>query len=165
MLLVRLVKIASFVTTPGGLRSLGRPAVPRTGLDLYRITVYRLTEQAVAMPDADAYVPLSPQVFQILLSLIDEPRHGYAVIVDVDARTNGEVRLTASTLYDALSRLVDDGLIEETSGPVPQGVSRADARRRYYALTPLGRQVARAEARRLERLVAMARGKRLLGRR
>ena len=114
-----------------------------------------------------SFLPLSTQVFQILLSLAGEPRHGYAVIVDVQTRTDGEVNLTASTLYDALSRLLDDELIQETAvaHPPSAGGTKPDARRRYYELTPLGRQVARAEARRLERLVLMARDKRLLGRR
>ena len=102
---------------------------------------------------------LSPQVFQILLSLTDGARHGYAIITDVRDRTDGEIALTASTLYDALSRLVDDRLIAEIEPP-----SGSDARRRYYALSAAGREAARTEARRLERAVAMARAKRLLGR-
>jgi DNA-binding PadR family transcriptional regulator len=104
--------------------------------------------------------PLSTQVFQILLSLADGELHGYAIIQDVAARTEGEVRLTASTLYAAVKRLLDAGWIEELAAP-PRGV-KDDPRRRYYRLTRLGRQAARAEAQRLERLAAMARGKRLL---
>ena len=102
---------------------------------------------------------MSPQVFQILLSLADEARHGYAIITDVRDRTGGEVALTASTLYDALSRLVDETLIEEVDAP-----DRADrdGRRRYYALSAAGRDALRAEVRRLERVLAMARTKRLL---
>ena len=103
---------------------------------------------------------LSPQVFQILLSLVDEARHGYAIITDVRERTDGEIALTASTLYDALSRLVDEGLIQEVD---PAGTTN-DARRRYDALSAGGRAAARTEARRLERTVAMARAKRLLRR-
>ncbi len=115
--------------------------------------------------DAEAYLPLSPQVFQVLLSLADGPRHGYAMIQDIEARTSREMRLTASTLYDALSRLVDQSLIEPAAPPSGSGEApgaRHDSRRRYYTLTPLGRGVAEAEARRLERLLAMARDKRLL---
>ena len=100
-----------------------------------------------------AFLPLSPQVFQILLSLADGPRHGYAIITDVRERTNDEIRLTASTLYDALARLLDQALIEELDAP---------GRRRAYRLTTLGRDTAREEARRLERTIAMARDKRLL---
>jgi DNA-binding PadR family transcriptional regulator len=99
-------------------------------------------------------------VFQILLSLVDEDLHGYAIIQDVAARTDGEVRLTASTLYAAVKRLLDTGWIEEVvQRPRPD---RDDARRRYYRITRVGRAAARAEARRLERLAAMARAKRLL---
>lgn len=104
--------------------------------------------------------PLSTQVFQILLSLVDEDLHGYAIIQDVAARTGGEVRLTASTLYAAVKRLLDSGWIAECARR-PR-VEDDDSRRRYYTLTTLGRQMARAEAHRLERLAAMARAKRLI---
>jgi DNA-binding PadR family transcriptional regulator len=107
-----------------------------------------------APPDPRDSLPLSPQVFQVLLSLSDGPLHGYAIITDIGARTEGEMRLTASTLYDALARLLDQALIEE--------VDSGDSRRRSYRLTRLGRDVAEAEAHRLERLIAMARDKRLL---
>ena len=115
------------------------------------------------MPNDDqnaAPAPLSAPVFQILLSLLDEDLHGYAVIQDVAERTGGEVRLTASTLYAAIKRLLDAGWIEERASR-PRG-ERDDPRRRYYRITRLGRDAARAEARRLERLAAMARAKRLL---
>ena len=104
--------------------------------------------------------PLSTQVFQILLSLVDDDLHGYAIIQDVAARTEGAVRLTASTLYAAMKRLLESGWIEERTTR-PAGAAD-DPRRRYYRLTKLGREVARAEARRLDRLAAMARAKRLL---
>jgi DNA-binding PadR family transcriptional regulator len=116
--------------------------------------------------DVRGFLPLSAQVFQILLSLAEAPRHGYAIIVDVRERTGGEIALTASTLYDALARLLDQQLIRETAAPAPRGTgASSDARRRYYELTTLGRDVAQAEARRLERLVAMARARKLLARR
>lgn len=101
----------------------------------------------------ERFLPLSPQVFQILLSLHEAPRHGYAVIQDVEVRTDGEMRLTASTLYDALARLVDQTLI--VRAPAPEG--EGDSRRRYYRITALGREVAAAEADRLTRLLGMAR--------
>lgn len=104
-------------------------------------------------PAADGSSPLSPQVFQILLSLHQGAQHGYAIIQDVRERTEDEVRLTASTLYDALARLVDQGWIEEIAAPRDS----PDARRRYYAITSLGRKVTEQEVRRLERLVRMAR--------
>jgi DNA-binding PadR family transcriptional regulator len=107
---------------------------------------------------ASAFLPLTPQVLQILLSLSDGPVHGYAVINDIRDRTDGEMRLTASTLYDALARLLDQSLIAEVD-PVD---GERDSRRRYYALTATGRDVLAAETRRLERLLAMARQKRAL---
>lgn len=109
---------------------------------------------------AGGHLPLTPQVFQILLSLSDQAMHGYAIITDITERTSGEIRLTASTLYDALARLVDHGLIDERATP-PAGTDDHDARRRYYELSALGREVARLEASRLQRLVDMARHKNL----
>jgi DNA-binding PadR family transcriptional regulator len=116
---------------------------------------YRQTEQSRP-------APLSPQVFQILVSLLDGPRHGYAVIQDIRERTSDEVRLTASTLYDALARLHDQGWIDETDGPGSD--EPIEGRRRYYKLTAAGREAARSEAARLERLLATVRGTPLLTR-
>ena len=107
-----------------------------------------------------AAAPLSAPVFQILLALVDDDLHGYAIIQDIAARTGGDVRLTASTLYAAVKRLLDAGWIEELAER-PRA-ERDDPRRRYYRITRLGRDVARAEARRVERLAGMARAKRLL---
>jgi DNA-binding PadR family transcriptional regulator len=105
--------------------------------------------------------PLTPQAFQILLSLVDGgDLHGYAILQDIAARTDGEVRLTASTLYAAIKRMVDGGLIVEVEAPAESG----GAPRRCYRITRTGRHVAQAEAERLARTVAMARDKRLLPR-
>jgi len=104
--------------------------------------------------------PLSTQVFQILLSLIDGEAHGYAIIQDIRRRTGGEVSLTASTLYAAVKRLLASGLVEEITERVR--TPGDDSRRRYYRITRLGRVAARREAERLERLTAMARERRLL---
>jgi len=92
-------------------------------------------------------------VFEILLSLAGEERHGYAILQDVERRTGGRMTLHAGTLYRALGRLVDEGLVVETDGP---SVSE-DQRRRYYRITALGARVARAEADRLQRQVSAAR--------
>jgi DNA-binding PadR family transcriptional regulator len=105
-----------------------------------------------------SFGPLSAQVFQILLSLADKDLHGYAIIQDIAERTDGELKLTASTLYAAIKRLLDGGWIEE----VQQRPREDDPRRRYYHLTAVGRQAARAEAARIDRLAAMARAKRLI---
>ena len=107
-----------------------------------------------AMPDARAPFPLSPQQFQILLALTDEDRHGYGIIADVVERTAGAVRLGTGPLYTAVARLVTLGFIVETSRR-----DADDSRRRYYALTAAGRQALRAEAARLEALLAQARRK------
>ena len=108
---------------------------------------------------SDLTPPLSPQVFQILLSLADgEDRHGYAILRDIEERTGGEIRLTASTLYAAIKRMLEAGLIAEVDAPEETG----GAPRRCYRLRKAGRDVARAEAERLARAVDMARDKRLL---
>ena len=111
------------------------------------------------MTDEPNTSPLSTQVFHILLSLVDDDLHGYAIIQDVAERPGGEVTLTASTLYAAIKRLLDSGWIEETT---QRRRADDDPRRRYYHLTAAGRQRARIEAQRLERLAAMARAKKLI---
>ena len=113
-------------------------------------------------PDPQTLLPLPVSEFQILLALADDERHGYAIKREVAARTNGDVQLGPGTLYGSIKRMVSSGLIAESDErPDPE---LDDERRRYYRITPLGRQVAVAEARRMERLVSIARAKRLLGR-
>jgi len=86
-----------------------------------------------------------------------EDRHGYAIIQDVAVRTDGELKLSAGTLYRSIQRMLEQGLIEETRDrPAPE---EDDERRRYYRITALGTAVAKAEARRLTQLVRMARAK------
>ncbi len=109
---------------------------------------------------AAQHLPLSEPVFQILLSLIDQDLHGYAMIHDISLRTDGDVDLTASMLYAAVKRLLDAELISE----VKPRQGDHDPRRRYYRITALGLDVARLEAARLERSVRMARQKRLMPR-
>jgi DNA-binding PadR family transcriptional regulator len=111
----------------------------------------------------ESFLPLHRDTFHILVSLADRERHGYSVMQDVAERTNGILRLSPSSLYASIKRLLDQGLIEELSErPDPE---HDDERRRYYALTRLGRRVAVAEARRLERLLADARASGLLPKR
>lgn len=105
------------------------------------------------MLDTDAFLPLSPQQFHILLALTDQDRHGYGIILDVAERTDGALRLGTGTLYTALARLVSLGLVADTG--------REDDRRRFYRLTPIGRKVLSAETARLEALVHYARAKRI----
>lgn len=102
----------------------------------------------------DSLIPLPPAVFHILLAVSDEDRHGYAIIQEVSTRTEGQVRLSAGTLYRSIQRMLDDDLIVEIhERPAPD---MDDERRRYYRITPFGRAVARAEARRLNDLVKLA---------
>ena len=114
-------------------------------------------------PDADSLplgqVPLTPVEFHILLSLTDGERHGYAILQDVAQRTGDQLRLRTGTLYTVIKRMLDGRWIEETDGGADTG---GDDRRRYYRLTALGRQVLKAEARRLQALVAVAQEKRVL---
>jgi DNA-binding PadR family transcriptional regulator len=111
-------------------------------------------------PDPRSFLPLTPLVSEVLLALADRPRHGYGIILDVGERTGGLIALRTGTLYVLLQRLLDQRLIEPTAARAKDD----DARRRYYGITPLGRAVLEAEARRLEQVVGEARRKRVLGR-
>jgi DNA-binding PadR family transcriptional regulator len=106
------------------------------------------------MPDqTDA--PLPRAVFHILIALADRDRHGYSIMQDVAMRTGGRVKLSPGTLYSAIRRMLEQGLIEELSeSPDP---SSADERRRYYRITRLGKRAAAAEVARLSALVKQAR--------
>jgi DNA-binding PadR family transcriptional regulator len=111
-------------------------------------------------PDPGERLPLTTPVFHILLALADQERHGYGILLDVAERTGGRLRLGTGTLYTAVKRMLEDGLIEESDErPAPD---LDDQRRRYYRLTRFGRDVLAAEARRLESLVGMARERRVL---
>jgi DNA-binding PadR family transcriptional regulator len=113
-----------------------------------------------AEPDPESFLPLPRDTFHILVSLADRERHGYSVLLDVAERTNGALRFSPSTLYASIKRLLSQNLIEELAErPDPR---HDDERRRYYKLTKLGRRVAVAEARRLERLLSDARATGLL---
>jgi DNA-binding PadR family transcriptional regulator len=98
---------------------------------------------------------LRPIEFQILLTLAEKDSHGYGIIRDTEARTDGEMRLETGTMYRALRRLVAGGLA--TPSRRERAADLADERRRYYTITPAGRQVAQAEATRMARLVESAR--------
>jgi DNA-binding PadR family transcriptional regulator len=105
--------------------------------------------------DPEDFLPLSRDTLDVLVSLADCDRHGYAILQDIAERTSGRVRLSPSTLYALIRRLLESGLIEELDErPDP---AHDDERRRYYRLSALGRRVARAEAQRLTRLLAHAR--------
>jgi DNA-binding PadR family transcriptional regulator len=105
--------------------------------------------------EADRLLPLPPATFHILVALAEEDRHGYAIMQDVTARTGGELKLSAGTLYRSIQRMLEQGLLTEISTrPAPE---LDDERRRYYRITPFGRAVARAEARRLTQMLKLAR--------
>jgi DNA-binding PadR family transcriptional regulator len=113
-------------------------------------------------PEPESYLPLTPVAFEVLLSLAAGSVHGYAILQDIEERTAGRTVLHPGTLYRAIARLVESGLVAELDErPDPE---LDDARRRYYALTSLGRRVAAAEADRLAERVATARSRRLIGR-
>jgi DNA-binding PadR family transcriptional regulator len=108
----------------------------------------------------EQFLPLTPAVFDILLSLWGVERHGYGIMREVRRETEGRVILQPGTLYRALSRLLEAGLVEESDErPDPE---LDDERRRYYRLTALGKRVLKAEAARLEQQVNAARAKKLI---
>lgn len=106
------------------------------------------------MTDPHRFLPLTDLAFHTLLALGREPAHGYAVGKEIEARTGGRLNPTTGGLYQVLKRLREDGLVERA----PKLEARAsDSRRNYFRLTPLGRRVLAAEARRLEGLVGRVR--------
>ena len=105
--------------------------------------------------ETDVLLPLPPVTFHILVALADEDRHGYAIMQDVTQRTGGALKLGAGTLYRSVQRMLEQGLISEVNTrPAPE---LDDERRRYYRITPFGRAVAKAEARRLAQMLKLAR--------
>src|SRR5208283_2709352 len=101
--------------------------------------------------DPASLLPLPSATFHILMALATEDRHGYAIIQDIEQRTDGALRLSAGTLYRSIQRMLEQGLLVETNDrPAPE---LDDERRRYYRITAFGAKVARAEANRLHELV------------
>ncbi|RMH11476.1 MAG: PadR family transcriptional regulator [Gemmatimonadetes bacterium] len=103
-------------------------------------------------------LPLTPQVYGVLLALGDETRHGYAIIQEFERRTGEQGTLLPGSLYNTLGRMLRAGLVEE----VPAPPDETDHRRRYYHSTPFGKAVARAESARLARLLRLAEANDLL---
>lgn len=117
-----------------------------------------------SMPDklrsVDRLLPLKPKVLHILLAVADGPRHGYSIMQEVAARTDGQVRLWPAALYGLLRELEKSDFIAES--PDRPAAADDDERRRYFALTPLGKRVLDAEVRRLEAIIHHARASRAL---
>jgi len=130
----------------------------------WRITDHDRSTQEVRMTQTSdlpgGLLPLTPAVFNILLALTDGEKHGYAIMMEVEANTQGEVKMGPGTLYGSIKRMLAAGLIEESDErPDPQ---LDDERRRYYRLSGLGQRVLAAEAERLSRQVMVARLKHVL---
>jgi len=107
--------------------------------------------------DIDGLLPLPSATFHILIALAESELHGYAIIQDIEQRTNGNLRLSAGTLYRSIQRMLEHGLVEELRERERPAPEVDDERRRYYRITMFGKAVARAEAQRLTDLVRFAR--------
>jgi DNA-binding MarR family transcriptional regulator len=120
-----------------------------------------LSRRGESFAEASERLPLTEPVFHILLALAERDRHGYGIILAVQNATAGKLRLRTGTLYTAMPRLVEDGLIEE----IESDDDDEEDRRRVYRLTPFGRAVASAESARVANLTALARARGLISRR
>jgi DNA-binding PadR family transcriptional regulator len=100
------------------------------------------------------HLPLAPVAFEVLLSLSRGPQHGYGMIQEIAARSEGTIQLATSSLYATIRRLEDAGLVEDVGSP---GADSGGPARRYYRLTRMGARVARLEAERLQKVARTAR--------
>jgi len=105
------------------------------------------------MDDILSNLPLREPTFLILLSLSPGPKHGYAILKEVDTLSEGRVKLSTGTLYGAIERLLDQGWIRRVEDPIPNVTNRE---RKFYDLTELGRRALNAEIARLRKLVSVA---------
>jgi DNA-binding PadR family transcriptional regulator len=108
--------------------------------------------------NTNEFLPLTEVALEVLLSLSEGNKHGYAIMQEVSDRTDGRLKLHAGTLYRALNRMLENDLIEEH-----RAEDTSDARRRNYGITEFGRQVARSELARLSRQIEVARSVQLFG--
>jgi DNA-binding PadR family transcriptional regulator len=106
-----------------------------------------------------ASAPLTPAVLHILLALSTRERHGYGIMKQVEADSQGKVKMGPGTLYGSLGRMIDAGLIRESDKKVDPQMD--DERRVYYKITGLGQKSLAAELERYRDVVALARRKRL----
>jgi DNA-binding PadR family transcriptional regulator len=115
---------------------------------------------SAAQTHDEPFRPLTPAMFHVLLALAGDDLHGYAILKEVELRTGGKVKLSTGTLYGIIKRLLADGMLaERRSRPAEAG---DDERRRYYRLTEKGREVAAAEAERMNEILSTARARNLL---
>ena len=110
--------------------------------------------------DPNAFLPLKPVDFLVLMVLLDGDRHGYGLVQEIAQRSNGTIKLVPGNFYAVLKRLMDSGLLEQSGKRAAGDLDHE--RRRYYAITPLGKQVAKSEALRLKSLVRQAEVSRLI---
>jgi DNA-binding PadR family transcriptional regulator len=113
------------------------------------------------LQNPEEFLPLTPAVFNILLALADSEKHGYGIMLEVEANTKGQVLMGPGTLYGSIKRMLKAELIEESDERTDPEMD--DQRRRYYRLTDLGRRTLRMEAERLASQVMVARTKNVLG--
>lgn len=150
------------ISNDGSLSRRERNAQTRSGLQQRgdsSIVDTRYTEHRLPMPKHKLN-PLPAAAFQILLSLVDEDLHGYAIMRRVAEQTAGRTRLGPGTLYSSIQNLLQEKLIEEIEPPASG--KTASERRRYYRLTPAGRKLARSEAERIASFLRVARTKKIL---
>jgi len=114
----------------------------------------------VSSPLPEGNLPMTPAMFNILLALADGEKHGYAIMLEVEANTDGSVKMGPGTLYGSIKRMLTSGLIEESDERPDPALD--DERRRYYRLSGLGQRALRLEAERLEGQVRLARFKQVL---
>lgn len=110
--------------------------------------------------EPQAFLPLTPAVFNILLALADGEKHGYGIMLEVERNTEGQVSMGPGTLYGSIKRMLAAGMIEESDERPDPDLD--DQRRRYYRLLGLGQRVLEAEASRLAGQVAIAQAKHVL---
>lgn len=111
-------------------------------------------------PNLDDLLPLRPVEFLVLLVLADDERHGYGIVQDIAERTGGKMKLMPGNLYAVLRRLMESGLLDESSRRPAEDLE--DQRRRYYRITRLGEKVLTADAERMKSLVQQVEARDLL---
>ena len=104
-------------------------------------------------PVLEDFLPLPAAVFHILVAIGEGERHGYSIMQDIAERTNNKIRMSPGTLYAAVKRMLEQGLIEEVRG---SHTLSDDERRRYYRIAKLGRRVVSAEAARMSEMLQQA---------